>query len=135
EKRTVVQLNGPAAIRQLRFKISAEKLKQALRSTVLAIRFDGNRTVWAPIGDFFGTGYQLHPYRTWYTAVSNDGALSCAWVMPFEQEAEIELHNVGQQPIQVELCEAKVGDWQWDDRSMHFHSTWRNFDQIDTGGN
>jgi len=22
-----------------------------------------SRTVWAPVGDFFGTGYQIHPTR------------------------------------------------------------------------
>ena len=34
---------------------------QTLRSTVIALAFDGGRTVWAPAGDFLGTGYKLSP--------------------------------------------------------------------------
>ena len=27
-----------------------------------------NQTGWCPVGDFFGIGYQVQPYRSWYTA-------------------------------------------------------------------
>ncbi|HEX3602064.1 MAG TPA: glycoside hydrolase family 172 protein [Lacipirellulaceae bacterium] len=130
----LVELNGPAAVRALRFKVSAADRPQALRSTVLEIKCDGERTVWAPLGDFFGTGYQSHPYRTWYTAVAADGELSCSWVMPFEKSMEVTLHNVGKQPVHVEIAEARVGKWKWDDRSMHFHSAWHQYAAQDTGG-
>jgi hypothetical protein len=129
----VIAIDGPAAIRNLRFKIKAADMPQALRSTVLEIKFDGERTVWAPIGDFFGTGYHVHPYRTWYTSVSADGTLACNWVMPFQKNATVSLRNLGQQVVTVELAEASAGDWKWDDRSMHFHSTWHQYSQEDTG--
>jgi hypothetical protein len=130
-----LQVEGPGAIRQLRFRINAQELSQALRSTVLKVDFDGQRTIWAPLGDFFGTGYHIRPYRTWYTEVTQDGELSCAWVMPFEKSAAISVLNVGQQPVAIEVCQARVSDWDWDKRSMHFHSTWRQLSKVDTGGN
>lgn len=134
QREDVLTAKGPGAIRKLRFKIKADDLSQALRSTVLEIQFDGESTVWAPLGDFFGIGYQVRPYRTWYTEVTDDGELSCAWVMPFEKDATVSLHKLGEQPVAVEVCEASVGDWNWDDRSMHFHSTWRQLTKVDTGG-
>lgn len=126
-------VSGPAAVRQLRLKIHAKNMPQALRSTVLEVKCDGERTVWAPVGDFFGTGYHIHPYHTWYTSVSADGQLSCNWVMPFEKHATFSLRNVGDQLVSVEQAKAKTGKWSWDQRSMHFHCTWHQYSQEDTG--
>lgn len=127
-------LTGSRAIRSLECKIAADDVEQALRSTVLEIKFDGESTVWTPIGEFFGTGYKLRPYQTWYTKVAKDGTLSAAWVMPFEREAKIVVHNFGDQPVQIE-GKVSHSDWKWDDRSMHFHSTWRQLTEIETPGN
>ena len=32
--------------------------------------------------------------------------------------------NLGREPVSAG-CEARVGPWQWDARSMHFHANWR----------
>lgn len=127
-------ISGTRAIRSLAAKLKADDLEQALRSTVLEIKFDGKRTVWCPIGEFFGMGYKLRPYETWYTKATEDGTLSSEWVMPFEREVTIVVHNLGDQPVQIE---GKVthSDWKWDDRSMHFHATWRQLTEIETPGN
>jgi hypothetical protein len=126
-------IDEPGAVRRLRFKINAKNMPQALRSTVLEVKFDDEPTVWAPIGDFFGTGYHIRPYRTWYTSVSADGELACNWVMPFAKNATFVLHNLGDQEVSVEHAEANIGDWSWDDRSMHFHATWHQYSEEDTG--
>lgn len=127
-----VVLEGPGAIRELKFKLAANDLPQALRSTILKIEFDGQPCVWAPIGDFFGIGYQVREYKTWYTKVTKDGEMSCAWVMPFEKEAKITLLNLSDQDVEVVTGEARTGDWQWDDRSMHFCSTWHELRHAET---
>lgn len=44
-------LSGPGAVRRLDVKLHAGDFDQALRSTVLRISFDGNETVWVPVGD------------------------------------------------------------------------------------
>ncbi len=129
-----VELEGPAAIRQLSVRLEADDLEQALRSTVLEIAFDGRRTVWCPVGDFFGTGYQLHPFRTWYTQAQEDGTLRAWWVMPFEKSCRITLRNIGDQAVKIDAV-AESGPWSWDDRSLHFHAAWRQYTKIDTGPN
>ncbi len=125
-------IEGPGAIRSMCLKLKADDLEQALRSTVLEIKFDGERTVWAPVGEFCGMGYEVHPFETWYTAAEADGTIACRWVMPFEKDAAITLHNVGDQPVEVVSAEVKHGGWEWDDRSMHFHSTWRQYTGLHT---
>ena len=129
------KIEGPAAIRRLTVKLEAEDIMQALRSTVLQLRFDGEPCVWCPAGDFFGTGYQIHPFRTWYTQTEKDGTLHAFWVMPFRSSAELTLHNVGAQPVNLARVEAHTGAWDWNDRSMHFRAAWRQDTKIDTGPN
>jgi hypothetical protein len=70
-------IDQPGAVRQLTIQLAADNLPQALRSTVLEICFDGQRTVWCPVGDFFGRSYLSDPHRTWYTEVTEDGRMSC----------------------------------------------------------
>ena len=115
-------IDTPGAIRQLTLKLAADNLPQAMRSTILAIEFDGQKAVWCPVEAFFGCGYQSHAYRTWYTEVTDDGRMSCFWVMPFEKTCRIELINLSGKPVEVVEGQAIVGPWQWDDRSMHFHA-------------
>ncbi|RJV50479.1 DUF2961 domain-containing protein [Bacteroides sp. AF18-33] len=45
-------IDGSRAIRRLSMRIDADDRRQALRSTVLSIAFDGELTVWAPVGEF-----------------------------------------------------------------------------------
>ena len=118
-------LAGPAAVRLLSMRLDASDIPQALRSTVLSIHCDGEQTVWCPVGDFFGSGIGLNPFRDWYRDVDRSGLLRCWWIMPFARSCHIELKNLGAQPVDATLGMIGVSDWRWDDRSMHFHSTWR----------
>lgn len=127
-------IDGPAAIGALTINLDAEDLEQALRSTVLEMNCDGERTVWCPVGAFFGLGYKFEPYKTWYTHVSENGDMTCYWIMPFEKSCRITVHNVGEKPVAVK-AEAKSNKWQWDERSMHFHSTWHQLTDVRTQTN
>ncbi len=129
-KMLVQRVPHPSAIRQLTVKLSAENEPQALRSTVLQIEFDGQRTVWCPVGAFFGRGYQSKPFRTWYTEVTEDGTMSCFWVMPFQQEFEVSLINLSRGSVVEGQVTAKVGNWDWDERSMHFCGSWRQLTEV-----
>ena len=130
-----VTINGQKAIRAMQFQLQAEDLPQALRSTVIKIAFDGETTVWCPIGDFFGTGYHLHPYSTWYTNVSKDGKLSCYWIMPFRKEAKISILNLGSQSVKLTHGQILSGAWDWDNRSCHFHAAWKQWPDVKTQSN
>lgn len=121
-------VNGPAAIRQLEVRLDGvppERLEQALRSTVLVARFDGEETVWCPLGDFFGSGVGVNELKSWNRTVERDGTMTCRWVMPFQKTARLSLLNLGKDRVKATL-RTVVSDWQWDDRSMLFHATWRS---------
>jgi hypothetical protein len=130
-----IELEGPAAVRELTLKLEADDLQQALRSIVLEIAFDGQRTVWCPVGELFGVGYQLRAYRTWYTRVKEEGTMSTFWTMPFEKSCRLVLHNLGREDVRIATGQVRLGAWDWDDRSLHFHATWRQYTKIDTGPN
>ncbi len=127
-------IKGPAAIDELTFRIKAENQPQSYRSTILQITFDGERTVWCPAGDFFGTGYQLRPYKTFHTAALDTGDLKSFWVMPFRKEAIVELINMGDQPVTIQTAEVLTAPYKWTSRSMHFGAIWHEYNGIDTKG-
>ena len=124
EKETLLIRKKQQAIEQLVFQLDAEDFDQALRSTVLKISFDGEQTVWTPLGDFFNIGVGLKTYQIWERAVQEDGTMICRWIMPYQHIAELEIENMGKQDIQMAVT-AKVMPYTWNDRSMYFHSSWR----------
>jgi hypothetical protein len=129
-----LELKGKQAIYSMHMNIQAENIPQALRSTVLSISFDGENTVWCPIGDFFGTGYQIRPYQTWHTNVDSTGLMTANWVMPFHKNAVIELKNYGDQLVTVVIAEIRTGKYKWTDQSMHFGAIWHEYNNIDAIG-
>jgi hypothetical protein len=126
-------ISGMKAIQQLSMEIRAANLNQALRSTVQEIAFDGEKTVCAPVDDFYGIGYMPLYASTWYTQVEKAGQMSTFWVMPFEKACTITLHNLGQQEVTVANASADVSTWKWDNRSMHFGAAWQQFTHIHPG--
>ncbi len=118
------KISGPAAICELSMSLDAEIRRQALRSTVLQISFDGQQTVWAPVGEFFGTGVGINPYKCWWRQTEQD-VMTCRWIMPFKKECVIKVANYGDQDVQVKLGKTGLCDWIWDNRTMCFHSAWR----------
>ncbi len=112
------------AIKTLRLRVNSENMPQALRSTVLTGSFDGEETIWCPVGDFFNNGVRQVAHRMWERTVTADGQMECRWVMPYRQSGEITLTNYGSNPVRVEV-EACVDKWKWTPRTMHFHATWR----------
>ena len=132
-------INDSKAIRCIQIKLKAENMEQALRSTVLSIWFDEQKNVevnppnvCSPVGDFFGTGYQIRFSNTWYTRVENDGTMTAWRVMPFDRNCRVELLNAGKQAVEAE-CEITYAPWKWDNRSMHFGAAWHQFTRLQTG--
>jgi hypothetical protein len=120
------KVSGPGAITVLRLKISAKDIGQAMRSTVITAAFDGKQTVWAPVGEFFGSGLGLNPYQTWWRRVEKDGWMTCWWPMPFKKSAKVSIINYStNQPVQVDFGDIGIANWKWTDRTMYFHTAWR----------
>jgi len=131
-------LTGEGAIGQISIKVENPgsedfNLNQALRSVVLEISFDGVKRVWSPVGDFFGTGYKISPHRTFFTQVSEDGSMTSLWVMPFREGADVTIRNLAGFPVKMILEISKI-EWKWNDRSMHFGASWREYHRLDAGG-
>ena len=124
-----VTITGAKAIRKLALKLDAEDRRQALRSTVLRINFDGQEdAVWCPLGDFFGAGHSCDPYETWYAKVEQNGSLTCWWVMPFQREATVTITNYGTQDVSLSNSKILTAPYKWDtDRSMTFYAAWKNY--------
>jgi hypothetical protein len=123
--------DGPAAGRLITVQISPKDAPQVLRSAVLEATFDGETTVWCPLGEFFGCGARLDEVQDWFRTVEKDGKMTCRWVMPNQKSARIAIKNLGQQAFEATL-QFSTGPWQWDDRSMHFHANWRHEHPINT---
>jgi len=129
-----LSFSGSAAIHKIKIKIQADSLPQALRSTVIEIVFDGERTIWSPIGDFFGTGYQIRSSQTWYTQVEDDGTMSCYWIMPFKKSAQVFIINYGKQDIEIIENKVWTDTYRWTNQSMHFGAIWHELHAVETGG-
>lgn len=124
EEKTIDLPEGTSAVRSLSLKLGSYTDSTTTRSLVLKMEFDGQQTVWCPVGDFFGTGIGLHPFQGWYRTVAEDGTMSCRWVMPYRESGKISLVNLSNKPVDVQL-DAVIGDWKWDERSMYFNAAWR----------
>ncbi|ABW66766.1 glycoside hydrolase family 172 protein [Desulfosudis oleivorans] len=130
-------ISGPGAITRLQISLdSAADIDQALRSTILAMDFDGVTRVWSPVGDFFGSGPGRYPYVTWWQEVAGDNTMTTRWVMPFQATAVIRLINLGDQQVTVSLKDTEVMDDAWQEgASMYFHATWHSQRNIPVAGN
>ncbi|MDR0871685.1 MAG: DUF2961 domain-containing protein [Planctomycetaceae bacterium] len=129
--------NG-AAVQQIVLKVNAEgdKLAKALRSVVLSIKFDDKETVWCPLGDFFGSGVGINPYKSWYSRAEKDGTLISLWRMPFKNSMDVSLLNYSDEEVRITLKSLYAGPYQWNDCSMYFHCDWHQERNIETiGGN
>jgi hypothetical protein len=122
-----------SAIRVISLKLKAVKLEQALRSTILEITFDGKMTVRCPVGDFFGTGYQIRPVNTYYTKVANDSTLSCFWVMPYQKKCTLTFRNEGDQDLEITRGKIVTAPYNWDNRTMYFSAAWEQYTHLKTG--
>jgi len=115
---------GPAAVKLLTIRIKDLKSAAQTRQLILKLSFDGHETVWCPIGDFFGTGLGINPLRDWYRTVSDDGVMTCRWIMPYKENARLTLLNAGADPVAADV-QLGTAAWSWDNRSLYFHSDWR----------
>jgi hypothetical protein len=134
DERVSVELPaGPQALSGLQVSLKADDPAQALRSCVVEAEFDGLQTIWCPAGDFFGAGPGISAYQDWYRSVAADGTMRCAWVMPYAESGRVAVHNLGAEPVEVEI-KARCEPWAWCERSMHFHAIWRQEHPVRAAG-
>jgi len=127
ESRSILHLQGPRAITAIRVKMAVPEGSQAydlLRSIGLSICWDGQEhpSVWAPLGDFFGTAPGVNHYRSLPLGMTEDG-FYCYWYMPFES-ASIRLMNDSQMSarLRFEITHAPLS--RPIEQLGRFHAKW-----------
>jgi hypothetical protein len=124
----LLQIKGSGAILGLKVKLDLPKSPvdiEALRELVLQMSWDGESepSVWAPLGDFFGTAAGANPYRSFPMGLTEDGWWYCNWYMPFANGAQIELVNDGKTARRVQ-CEIVHGPQKAKSEVARFHAKW-----------
>ncbi len=105
---TVARLRGRRAITALEVNMDLPDSPEdcnVLRELVLSIRWDGESkpSVWAPLGDFFGTAAGANKYKSLPLGVTDQSFYS-NWYMPFERSALIQLTNDGDEERRVRFA-------------------------------
>jgi hypothetical protein len=128
----VITLDNPdAAVSYLSLTTGSRNPAQALRSTVISMAFDGKQTVWVPVGEFFGTGYQLYPHRTWYNQTAADNRMLSSWLMPYQEQCKIAYINYGKDTIRL-TGEIGLSDYTWKTGSLYFGACWHEYHHLKT---
>ena len=93
----------------------------AYRFLLLDIRFDGEKSVLTPLGDFFGSAPGVNPYENLFFTVEENGKMTSRLLMPFKQSMRMSLTNAGKIPYTVEV-KLHVGKHPFTDRSYHLRA-------------
>ncbi|MDD5220317.1 MAG: DUF2961 domain-containing protein [Candidatus Bipolaricaulis sp.] len=101
----VIQIDGKYAITSLKVKVDIPESQpnpDVLRELALSIYWDDESipSVWAPLGDFFGTAPGGNIYKSLPMGMIVEGFYS-NWYMPFEKKAVIRLTNDGDKDREV----------------------------------
>jgi Protein of unknown function (DUF2961) len=103
---TLADVRGAGSIRHIWFTINSPS-RFHLRELVLRMYWDGETepSVEVPIGDFFGTGFEMdddgQKYHSWWSLpiTVQDRAMNCYFEMPFGNGARVTLTNDGMQDV------------------------------------
>jgi hypothetical protein len=121
------------AVNSLSLHLESADIAAALRETMISMTFDGNETVYVPAGNFFGTGYSINPYQTFFSSVEQDGRMIIERLMPFCDSCEIDIYNGSGDSLKID-AEITTVPYKWDHLSMHFGSSWQEYRGIETAG-
>lgn len=122
---------GVRAIRLLQFNVQTDSVhyEQVMRDLVLYMDFDGTQTVAVPLSDFSGAGMGAKCTSSWFLDSDGKGKVTSRWVMPYRQKGNLQLANEGKFPCIVSVS-AVTDMWEWDDRSLYFHVSWKQENSI-----
>jgi hypothetical protein len=100
--------------------------RDLLREISLQMQWDGegSPSVWAPLGDFFGTAPGANVYRSLPCGYTEDGWFYANWFMPFTNGAKIHFVNEGSNNhrLTYEIYSEEIhGDLT---RYARFHAKW-----------
>lgn len=117
---------GSHAIEYIKFKINSPIFFGLLRNVLFRIDFDNHTNVWCPLGDFFCSADTVNDFHTRFIQVSGGNTMVCRWIMPYHNQAKIELVNYSGKDLDMNIT-VQAEAWKWNNRSMYFHANWRDY--------
>ncbi|MBN2445156.1 MAG: DUF2961 domain-containing protein [Phycisphaerae bacterium] len=130
-KRLVVaDIDGPGCIKHIWSTNGMAHDRDAMRSTVLRIRWDGEKTpsVEVPLADFFGGGFGIcKDFWSLPLQMNPQGGrgMNCWFPMPFAKHARIEVHNEWHEPFDFFYYIDYEKYPAWEQELAYFHAQWR----------
>ncbi len=118
---TLGEWKGALAITDFLMRTNSDISDEALRGVVLRFNFDGEETVEAPLGDFFGTAPGQNPYSALPSGITEGGEMWSHWVMPFARSARVSVQNMGAKAVKLN-GQLGTKPYVWTPNSMHFHA-------------
>lgn len=137
-KAVLFDKQGAGAISMIRIRTdlgrkSEEQQRMSARQLTLSMKWDNETapSVWAPLGDFFGSAPGIKPYRSLPLGM-NEHEMYSYWYMPFSEGATIEIENDG-----TEACEI-TADIRFAplpkshaENLLRFHAKWHRDQYLD----
>ncbi len=125
---TVLQLDGEQAITGIDASLdlpASPDDRDILRELTLHIYWDGESqpSVWAPLGDFFGTAPGVNKYESFPLGMT-DAGFYCRWYMPFERGAQIKVTNDGDKERSIEFTISHAPLSKPIETLGRFHAKW-----------
>lgn len=123
---------GENGVYEVKFNIGIEdstNFDQLMREIIFCAEFDEKQTVWVPISDFSGGGMGAPIVDSWYLSSDGKGNITSRWLMPYKKSSVLKLINISSFPINMKV-EANISPLTWDERSLYFHCSWRQENEI-----
>ncbi|MBL9149194.1 MAG: DUF2961 domain-containing protein [Phycisphaerae bacterium] len=117
--------NVPGVITELVVTTDSAASNDAL---ALVVTCDGEETVWCPISALqeAATGRRRGLPRG-----NAETTTALRWPMPYRTSIVVEVENLGGTAVEAGVS-AQIEPWTWDERSMHFHASWRRDSRLPT---
>jgi hypothetical protein len=96
---TIAEINGSGSIQHIWMTPTG-----VWRNSIIRFYWDDEKTpsVEAPVGDFFGMGWnQYAPLRSLAVCVNPGSAFNCYWPMPFRKKCRITMENIDNSPMML----------------------------------
>ncbi len=137
---TSLEVRGEGAVTAFKVRVNgmkgADDQWAALRALTVTMSWDGetNASVWAPLGDFFGTACGYIPYRSLPLGMQSDGWMYCYWYMPFASRAKIVIGNDGSVTRNLEVVLTRAPLSRPIRGLARFHAKWNRGVYVTSNG-
>ncbi|MCX7872404.1 MAG: DUF2961 domain-containing protein [Verrucomicrobiae bacterium] len=121
---TIGMFSGQGAVARIIVKVKSSDIQTVLRGVILKAYFDKQKTIEAPLGDFFGSAPGINPYQGLPLGMNKDGTMYCNWIMPYKESAMFELVALTRQDADYDV-EFTTVNYKWTPNTMYFYAGWK----------